>query len=119
MSGVRVIERHTLARVPSPVRHVALNALFLAPGESGGPETYLRGIVPALAEESPETRFTLFTTRKGARALHEDGWSEFVKLVALPADEGERGRRLLAEQLLLPEAARRRGADVMHSLASI
>jgi glycosyltransferase involved in cell wall biosynthesis len=122
MSGVRVFGERagpTLGAVPTPVRHVALGALFLAPGESGGPETYLRGIVPALAEHSPDTRFTLFTTRKGARALHADGWSEFVKLVALPADEGERARRLLAEQVLLPEAARRHGAQVLHSLASV
>ena len=105
--------------MPTPVRHVALNALFLAPGESGGPETYLRGIVPALAQGHPDTRFTLFTTRKGARALHADGWSEFVKLVALPADEGERGRRLLAEQVLFPDAARRHGAQLVHSLASV
>ena len=79
----------------------------------------MRGLVPALAAEFPETRFTLFTTRAGARALHEDGWSDFLELVALPADEGERGRRLIAEQLLLPEAARRRGAQVLHSLASL
>ena len=47
--------------------HVVLNALFLAPGESGGPETYLRGLAPALAELRPETRFTVVTTRSGAR----------------------------------------------------
>jgi glycosyltransferase involved in cell wall biosynthesis len=103
----------------TPVRHVALNALFLAPGESGGPETYLRGLVPALAAEHPDTRFTLLTTRRGAEALHAEGWSDFVELVALPADEGQRGRRLVAEQLLVPRAARRRGAQVLHSLASV
>jgi glycosyltransferase involved in cell wall biosynthesis len=119
MGGVRVFESHTLARVPIPVRHVALNALFLAPGVSGGPETYLRGIVPALVADNPGTRFTLFTTRAGARSLHADGWSDLVDLIALPADEGQRGRRLAAEQLLLPEAARRHGAEVLHSLASL
>jgi glycosyltransferase involved in cell wall biosynthesis len=119
MSGVRVFERHTLPRVPTPVRHVAVNALFLAPGESGGPETYLRGLVPALAAEYTNTRFTLFTTRAGARALHADGWSDFVRLVALPADEGQRWRRLAAEQILLPRAARRHGAQLLHSLASV
>jgi glycosyltransferase involved in cell wall biosynthesis len=105
--------------MPRRVDHVALNALFLAPGESGGPETYLRGLVPVLASEFPSTRFTLFTTRAGARALHADGWSDFLRLVALPADEGQRGRRLVAEQVLLPEAARRHGAQLIHSLASV
>ena len=103
----------------TPVEHVALNALFLAPGESGGPETYLRGLVPALAAEYPRTRFTLFTTRAGARALRGDGWTDFVRLVALPADEGQRARRLVAEQQLLPDAARRHGAALIHSLASL
>ena len=103
----------------SRIDHVALNALFLAPGESGGPETYLRGLVPALASEYPGTRFTLFTTRAGARSLADDGWTDFVRIVALPADEGERVRRLVAEQALLPGAARRRGASVLHSLASL
>jgi glycosyltransferase involved in cell wall biosynthesis len=119
MGECSVVTGIRFAPMPTAVRHVALSALFLAPGESGGPETYLRGLVPALANEFPDTRFTLFTTRLGARALHADGWGDFLKLVALPADEGQRGRRLVAEQLLLPRAARRHGAQLLHSLASV
>jgi glycosyltransferase involved in cell wall biosynthesis len=102
-----------------PLRRVALNALFLDPGASGGPETYARGLVPALAREFPSTAFTIVTTRAGARALRESGWAEAVEVRPLPCDEGQRGRRTLAEQLRLPALARRDRFDVLHSLASL
>jgi len=105
--------------VSAPPQTVGINALFLDPGRSGGPETYMRELVAALVEEAPQTRFTLVTTRRGADVLARDGWGERVRLVALPADEGERVRRQVAEQLLLPRLARRRGFDVLHSLASV
>ncbi len=101
------------------MRHVGLNAVFLDPGRSGGPETYLRGLVPALAGEFPGVRFTLATSRRGAAALRRDGFSDFVELVELPTDEGERLRRLYAEQVLVPRLARRGGWDLVHSLATI
>jgi glycosyltransferase involved in cell wall biosynthesis len=102
-----------------PVRSVALNALFLDPGRSGGPETYLRQLAPALAQRHPEVRFTVVTTRRGARALRADGWPAWCEVVALPCDEGDRVTRTLAEQVLLPALAARRRFDVVHSLASV
>jgi glycosyltransferase involved in cell wall biosynthesis len=105
--------------VPRQPRHVGLNALFLEPGRSAGTETYLRGLVPALAKEFPATRFTVVTTRKGSTALTQDGWTEFCSVVQLPCDEGQRVRRLTAEQVRLPIIARLRGWDVLHSLASL
>jgi glycosyltransferase involved in cell wall biosynthesis len=42
-----------------------------------------------------------------------------VEVRELPFDEGQRARRLLAEQVFLPWDCRRRGFDVVHSLASI
>jgi glycosyltransferase involved in cell wall biosynthesis len=105
--------------VASSIHSVGLNALFLAPGQSGGPETYLRGLVPALAREFSETRFVVVTTRAGAAALRRDGWTDFAEIQALPVDEGKRARRLAWEQTVLPWQARRRGFDILHSLASI
>jgi len=102
-----------------PIRHVALNALFLSPSQSGGPETYLRGLVPALVAALPDVRFTVVTTRAGARALRADGWQRMVGVRALPCDEGQRGPRTLAEQVLLPALARRERFDVLHSLSSV
>jgi glycosyltransferase involved in cell wall biosynthesis len=100
-------------------RHVLLNALYLAPGVSGGPETYLRGLAPALAKECPNLRLTVATTPSGAEALDADGWREFAQLIALPCEDGDRVRRQWAEQVLLPRAARRTGAEIVHSLASV
>ena len=90
---------------------VALNATFLDPGVSGGTETYLRGLVPALGRLGVEAR--VLTTRRGAAALRDDGWEG---VVALPADEGRRVARLWADQVGVPRAAR--GCDVIHSLAN-
>lgn len=98
---------------------MGLNALFLDPGQSGGTETYLRGLAPALAREYPATRFTVVTTRRGAVALRDDGWTDFCSLLAMPADEGQRLRRLAVEQVSLPVLAHRRGWDVIHSLGSL
>jgi glycosyltransferase involved in cell wall biosynthesis len=103
--------------VPQPV-HVGFNALFLDPGASGGTETYLRGLLPAIAAAFPELELTIVTTRRGARALRADGWTDFARVLHLPFDEGQRERRLLAEQAALVALARRRGFDVLHSLAS-
>jgi glycosyltransferase involved in cell wall biosynthesis len=99
--------------------HVVLNALFLDPATSGGPETYLRGLAPALAAAHPDARFTVVTTRSGAQALRRDGWEPRFSVRSLPCEDGQRVRRQLAEQVLLPALARRLRADLVHSLASV
>src|SRR5947209_13902444 len=104
--------------MPAP-RNVLLNASYLAPGVSGGPETYLRGLVPALAREFPELALSLATTRSGARTLRDEGWEQFARLIALPCEDGQRVRRQWAEQVLLPRAVRRLGPEIVHSLASV
>jgi glycosyltransferase involved in cell wall biosynthesis len=109
----------SLPPVTSSIRSVVLNALFLQSGQSGGPETYLRGLVPALAREFAKTRFVVVTTRAGAVALHRDGWTDFAEIDTLPADHDQRARRMVCEQVVLPRRSRRRGFDVLHSLASI
>jgi glycosyltransferase involved in cell wall biosynthesis len=92
--------------------------MFLAPGDSGGPETYLRELVPALATEYPSLRIAVLTTRSGGAALRADGLGEAADVRSLPAEEYSRLRRQFAEQLLVQGAARRQGAQVLHSLAS-
>src|SRR3954454_14129190 len=111
----------TRAAYDAPVArslHVGLNALFLNPASSGGTETYLRGLAPALAESFPELELTVFTTRRGAAALRADGWRDFARIVHFPFDDGQRGRRLFIEQAAVVAAAKRRRVDVLHSLAS-
>ena len=102
----------------SAPRRVGLNALFLDPGVSGGSETYLRSLVPALVEGFPATRFELATTRRGARALREESWAGSVEVLDLGCDDDQPFRRTLAEQISLPRLARARGWDVLHSLAN-
>src|SRR6266540_3569925 len=91
--------------------------MFLAPGDSGGPETYLRELVQALAREYSALRMTVLTTGAGERSLAADGFGELAELRALPAEEYRRLRRQFAEQLLVQVHARRTGADLLHSLA--
>jgi glycosyltransferase involved in cell wall biosynthesis len=98
---------------------VVLNALYLDPAVSGGPETYLRGLAPALASAHAETRFTVVTTGSGARTLRAGGWQERFAVRALPCEDGQRVRRQVAEQVMLPALARTLRADVLHSLASV
>jgi glycosyltransferase involved in cell wall biosynthesis len=94
-----------------PRVHVALNAMFLDPGRSSGTETYVRELVPALAER---VRVTVLTTRRGAAALR----GEPYEVVSLGSDEGERVKRLRAEQLTVQRVARERGATLIHSLGN-
>jgi glycosyltransferase involved in cell wall biosynthesis len=97
---------------------VGLGALFLDPGVSGGSETYLRALVPALLEGFPDVRFELATTRRGAEALAREPWMDSLTLLRLPCDDDEPVRRTVVEQMLLPRLARRRGWDVLHSLSN-
>jgi glycosyltransferase involved in cell wall biosynthesis len=101
------------------VAHLVLNALFLDPGGSGGSETYLRGLAPAVLNARPGTRITVATTRSGARALRAGGWDAWAEVRSFPCEEYQRGRRQLSEQVLLPALARRVRADLIHSLASV
>ncbi|MEH3053299.1 MAG: glycosyltransferase family 1 protein [Patulibacter minatonensis] len=98
--------------------HVALNATFLDPGVSGGPESYIRGLIPALAEVRPTARLTVLTSRRGAAGLRDDGWTDFATIVALPCDEGERLHRLYAETAGISRWVRRHRPTLVHSLAS-
>lgn len=99
--------------------HVVLNALFLDPGVSGGPETYLRGLAPALARAAPSVRLTVVATRTGAARLRADGWGDFATVLGAPCEDGQRVRRTLIEQAALPAWARAHRPVLVHSLASI
>lgn len=96
-----------------------LNALFLQPGASGGVDTYLRGLAPALLRAAPEVSLSVATTRLGADALRSEGWDDWCEIVEFPCDDGQRVRRQTAEQVFLPREARRRRVQILHSLASL
>ena len=100
------------------MRRIGLAALFLDPGVSGGAETYLRNLVPALVALSPDVRFELVTTRRGAPVLAREHWADEVTLLRLPCDDDQPVRRTLFELGGLQELARKRGWELMHSLAN-
>jgi glycosyltransferase involved in cell wall biosynthesis len=98
--------------------HIALNLIFLVPGETGGMEVAARELIPALAAAAPETmRFTAFVNREasadGAAELREQ-----LPVVTVPVHARRRLQWVLGEQTLLPLMAARAKADLVHSLAS-
>jgi glycosyltransferase involved in cell wall biosynthesis len=94
--------------------HVALNLAFLTPGEMGGIEVYSRRLCEALAGHD-DVRLTMILPR---RAASERPWKELGRVVALPVDPRRRIDWVRADQVHVPRAAGRAGADVLHSLAS-
>ena len=98
------------------LRAVGLNALFLDPGVSGGSETYLRNLVPAMARGAPGARFELMTTRRARpRSPKKAGRRTFTFRLSL--DDTEPLRRTLIEQVATRHQAKRRDWQLLHSLA--
>jgi glycosyltransferase involved in cell wall biosynthesis len=97
---------------------IGINALFLDPGVSGGSETYLRGLMPALVEALPGTRLEIATSRRGAAALAREDWASEVGLLRLRCDDDEPVRRTVIEHAVLPRLAREREWALLHSLAN-
>lgn len=96
---------------------VALDLLYLVPGETGGRETYARELVPALIDLAPELELVAFVNRDaGPRLAAELGDS--IRAVTLPVSARNRAQWALGELALVPVAAQRAGVDVLHSLAN-
>jgi glycosyltransferase involved in cell wall biosynthesis len=94
--------------------HVALNLAFLTPGGMGGIEVYARRLCEALARRD-DVELTLILPREAAA---EASWRELGRVLALPVDPRRRIDWVRADQVNVPRAAARVGADVLHSLAS-
>jgi glycosyltransferase involved in cell wall biosynthesis len=95
--------------------HVGLNLVFLVPGESSGPETYARELIPALLSERSDVRITAFINREATEA-HNLPWRDLVESVTVPVRARRRSAWVLGEQQLLPMLAKRAGVDLVHSL---
>jgi glycosyltransferase involved in cell wall biosynthesis len=111
--------------LPAGRPHIALNLIFLVPGETGGMEIAARELIPALlAAAPPGMRFTAFVNRETAQAELAGGGSAAgalgaqLPLVTVPVHARNRVQWVLGEQALLPVMARRRKVDLVHSLAS-
>jgi len=94
--------------------HVALNLVFLVPGETGGMETYARELIPPLAALG--VRLTALVNREAAAA--HGPWHDVVPMELVPVRARNRVEWVRGEQQHVPRIAARIGADVVHSLAS-
>jgi glycosyltransferase involved in cell wall biosynthesis len=95
--------------------HLGVNALFLEP-RMGGIETYVRELFPAIIEARPDLRISMFVNERGRELIAAEPWANGVQLVTHPLF-GIRGTRALGEALLLDAVARRRGCQLLHSVA--
>ena len=93
---------------------VALNLVYLVPGETGGMETYARELIPRLAAIDDVELICLV----GRPAAGNGPWSDAGREVVLPVDPSNRADWVRGEQWHVPRAAESHGADVVHSLAS-
>src|SRR5688500_7745114 len=116
MSGRRLTGWPT--SLPSRVTTVGLDLAYLAPGATGGMETYARALVPALAAARPDLRFVAFCGRELAAELRSAPWVDALRVVELPVSSATRVRRVGAEQLLLPLRIQRAGVDLVHALGN-
>jgi glycosyltransferase involved in cell wall biosynthesis len=95
---------------------VGLNVLHLVPRETGGGELYVRRLIPALLEAGRELELVVFAGHEAAPSFAAEPWASEVELVHVPVRSRSRARRVLAEQTLLPHAARRARVDLLHNV---
>jgi glycosyltransferase involved in cell wall biosynthesis len=88
---------------------VALNLVYLVPGETGGMETYARELIPRLARH-----VDLVALVNREAAAEDFGCDQRV----VPVHARSRVQWVRGEQQHVPRLAREAGADLIHSLAS-
>jgi glycosyltransferase involved in cell wall biosynthesis len=95
---------------------VALNLVFLVPGETGGMEVYARELLPRLAA-IPGLEPVAIVNRIAA-ADRDAPWNGAVRSLVAPVDARDRRQWVWGEQRHVPSLARAAGAQLIHSLAS-
>jgi glycosyltransferase involved in cell wall biosynthesis len=96
---------------------VGLDLLYLIPGETGGRETYVRELVPALLERAPELELIAFVNRDSGTSLAAE-LGEGVRAVQVGVSARNRAQWALGELALVSLAARRERVDLLHSMAN-
>jgi len=91
--------------------NIGVNALYLIPGGVGGTETYLRGLLRALAEIDSRNRYFIFTNREtgpdlAPKCANFELVPQRVRAVVRPA-------RIVWEQIALPVSAAGHSLDVL------
>jgi glycosyltransferase involved in cell wall biosynthesis len=97
---------------------VALNLVFLVPGETGGMEVYARELLARLA--TVDGLDPIAIVNRVAAQERDAPWSAGgpVRSVTAPVDARDRKQWVWGEQRHVPRLARELGADLVHSLAS-
>jgi glycosyltransferase involved in cell wall biosynthesis len=95
---------------------VALNLVFLVPGETGGMEVYARELLPRLAAV-PGVEPVAIVNRVAA-AERDAPWNASVRSLVAPVDARDRRQWVWGEQRHVPRLARAAHAELIHSLAS-
>ena len=96
---------------------VGLDLVYLVPGETGGRETYVRELVPAMLAHDPALTFVAFVGR-GAGPELAAALGERVRQVTLPVSARSRPLWALGELALVPAAARRARVELVHAPAN-
>lgn len=96
---------------------VALSALSVKPGRTGGGETVLRNLLRHLPQADPSIEYLLFVTQEN-RSLFGFGAANLVLEVA-PAWVNSPARRITYEFVNLPVIAQRRGVDLFLAINQI
>jgi glycosyltransferase involved in cell wall biosynthesis len=95
---------------------IALNLVFLVPGETGGMEIYARELIPRLAA-MPGVEPVALVNREAA-ADTDAPWGRDVPMEVVPVNATNRVQWVRGEQQHVPRIAAAVGADLIHSLAS-
>lgn len=95
---------------------VALNLVFLVPGETGGMEVYARELIPRLAA-TPGIEPVCLVNREAAVDTSAP-WGNVAPMRVVPVHARRRVEWVRGEQQHVPRMAAREGADLVHSLAS-
>jgi glycosyltransferase involved in cell wall biosynthesis len=95
---------------------VALNLVFLVPGEVGGMEIYARELIPRLA--AIEGIEPVCLVNREAAETGGGPWGEACPMEVVPVRARSRVQWVRGEQQYVPRLAARGGCDLVHSLAS-
>ena len=95
---------------------IALNLVFLVPGETGGMEVYARELISRLAA-ADGVELVCLVNREAAVDTSAP-WGNVAPMQVVPVHARSRVEWVRGEQQHVPRLAARWGADLVHSLAS-
>lgn len=96
---------------------VAISALSVKPGRTGGGETVLRNLVRHLPQADPTIEYLLFVTRENQALFGESAANLLLEVV--PGWVNSPARRIAYEFLALPQIVRQREVDLFLAINQI